>query len=150
MVLMPHECPGAHEPGSSLQPNLHPDSLAWDKLPCHYRSDSPLAKVDRPSGQRIRNSRPQHGHIQRNLRLIPRNAPPRRFVPAQRLCPHRHKLISSPYIRIDFEEPTFQRRNSTISLPSATSTVLAIPINSPCSTTPGMSLSRRARASGSG
>ena len=37
-----------------------------------------------------------------------------------------------------------------ISVPLATSTTLAIPMNSPCSTTPGMSLSLLARPSAPG
>ena len=40
--------------------------------------------------------------------------------------------------------------NSTISLPRANNTTLAIPINNPCSTTPGISLNSRARPSASG
>src|SRR6267154_2568545 len=145
---MTHQGPGTQGLGRSFQPNLHPDSLAWDKLSRQYGCDSPLAKIDRPSRQGIWNSRAQHGYIQRDLRRVSGNAPPRRFVPAQRLCSHCHKLMYSPPGALSGTR--FQRCNSVISLPLATSTVLAMPINNPCSTTPGMSLSCRAKPSASG
>jgi Pyridine nucleotide-disulphide oxidoreductase, dimerisation domain len=47
-------------------------------------------------------------------------------------------------------EPAHARRSSRTSVPFAMTTTLAMPRNNPCSTMPGVSLSRRARAGGSG